>query len=146
MKALAAVTIAVALAVQGCRNGEHRQDAGGGTQTAAAPARDCAPDNGGLTLPDGFCATVFADSLGHARHMAVAPNGVVYVNTWSGKYYGNDKPHAGGFLVALRDTGKDGRADQIVRFGDSVQSGGAGVSWIAVFHGLVYSDENDNTL
>jgi glucose/arabinose dehydrogenase/mono/diheme cytochrome c family protein len=146
MRPLAAAAITVAIAVQGCRNGAHRQEAGGGTQEAIAPARDCAPGNGGLTLPDGFCATVFADSLGHARHMAVAPNGVVYVNTWSGKYYGNDKPHAGGFLVALRDTTDDGRADQIVRFGDSVESGGAGGTGIAVYHGHVYAEEKDKIL
>jgi hypothetical protein len=36
---------------------------------------------GGITLPPGFCATVFADNIGHARHLVVAPNGVVYVNT-----------------------------------------------------------------
>src|SRR5690242_3947271 len=57
----------------------------------------CADDNGGITLPPGFCATVFADNIGHARHLVVAPNGVVYVNTWSGRYYGNDIPPAGGF-------------------------------------------------
>ena len=61
----------------------------------------CADDNGGITLPAGFCATVFADNIGHARHLVVAPNGVVYVNTWSGRYYGNDTPPAGGFLVGL---------------------------------------------
>jgi glucose/arabinose dehydrogenase len=60
----------------------------------------CPPDNSGLELPAGFCATVFADGIGHARHLVVAPNGVVYVNTWSGRYYGNDTPHAGGFLIA----------------------------------------------
>ena len=31
----------------------------------------CADDNGGLTLPPGFCATVFADNIGHARHLVV---------------------------------------------------------------------------
>ena len=36
----------------------------------------CAPDNGGLTLPPGFCATVFADEVGHARHPVVASSGV----------------------------------------------------------------------
>src|SRR5438874_11626301 len=86
----------------------------------------CAEDNGGLTLPAGFCATVFADNIGHARHLVVAPNGVVYVNTWSGRYYGNDTPPAGGFLVALHDTNGDGRADVTLRFGDSVQTGMAG--------------------
>ena len=63
----------------------------------------CAHDDSGLTLPAGFCATVFADTIGHASHVVVSPSGVVYVNTWSGDYYDFDKPHEGGFLVALED-------------------------------------------
>src|SRR5256886_5529084 len=86
----------------------------------------CADDNGGITLPAGVCATGFADNVGHARHLVVAPNGVVYVNTWSRRYYGNDTPPAGGFLVALHDTRGDGRADVQVRFGESVQTGSGG--------------------
>src|SRR5436309_12605913 len=86
----------------------------------------CADDNGGITLPAGFCATVFADNVGHARHLVVAPNGVVYVNTWSGRYYGNDTPPAGGFLVALQDTKGEGRADVIMRFGETREEGHAG--------------------
>ena len=39
----------------------------------------CAPDNGGITLPAGFCATVFADGIGHARNLVVSAQGVVYV-------------------------------------------------------------------
>lgn len=35
--------------------------------TASAPAFACDADDGGLTLPEGFCATVFADDLGIAR-------------------------------------------------------------------------------
>src|SRR2546427_10672432 len=96
--------------------------------------------------PAGFCATVFADNLGHPRHIAVAPNGIVYVNTWSGRYYGNDQPPPGGFLVALRDTTGDGRADVIVRFGDSVQSGGAGGTGIALYHAALYAEANDKIL
>src|SRR5256885_5760695 len=86
----------------------------------------CADDNGGITLSRGFCATVFADNIGHARHLVVAPNGVVYVNTWSGRYYENDTPPAGGFLVALQDTKGAGKADVIERFGDSAAQGSAG--------------------
>src|SRR5437667_4971815 len=86
----------------------------------------CADDSGGITLPAGFCATVFADNIGHARHLVVAPNSVVYVNTWSGRYYGNDTPPAGGFLVGLQDSKGEGRADVQIRFGDSVQTGSAG--------------------
>src|SRR5215468_6997634 len=81
------------------------------SEGAAAAAQPCAGDNGGITLPAGFCATVFADNVGHARQMVVAPNGVVYVNTWSGAYYRNDTPPPGGFLLALQDTTWDGRAD-----------------------------------
>ena len=32
----------------------------------------CDPDNGGLTLPAGFCALIVAENLSPARHMAVA--------------------------------------------------------------------------
>lgn len=112
-------------------------------KTASAPTQPCASDNGGLTLPDGFCATVFADSVGHARHLVVAPNGTVYVNTWSGTYYGNDTPHAGGFVVALRDTTGDGKADVQSRFGDSVQSGGHGGTGIALYKNAIYAESND---
>ena len=68
----------------------------------------CPQSDSGLKLPAGFCATIFADGIGHARHLVVAPNGVVYVNTWSGRYYGNDTPHAGGFLVALQGQHRHG--------------------------------------
>ena len=47
------------------------------TPSASLPA--CDPDNGGITLPDGFCALVVADGLGAARHLTVAPNGDIYV-------------------------------------------------------------------
>src|SRR6476620_7155979 len=85
--------------------------------------KTCAGDNGGITLTQGFCATVCADHIGHARHMVVAPNGVVYVNTWSGTYYGNDTPPPGGFLVALQDLNGDGQADVTARFGNTIEQG-----------------------
>jgi glucose/arabinose dehydrogenase/mono/diheme cytochrome c family protein len=110
---------------------------------AAATRAACANDNGGITLPAGFCATVFADGVGHARHLVVAPNGVVYVNTWSGRYYGNDTPPAGGFLVALQDTKGDGRADVKVRFGESVQTGSAGGTGIALYRGGLFAEVDD---
>lgn len=116
-----------------------RAAAAPGGRTAAAA---CAPDNGGLTLPQGFCATVFADSIGHARHIVVAPNGVVYVNTWSGSYY-SDKPRADGFLVALQDTTGDGRADVVARFGATAAVGGAGGTGVGLYHGALYAEEKD---
>jgi hypothetical protein len=83
----------------------------------AAESRGCPNDDSGLKLPGGFCATVFADGIGHARHLVATPDGVLYVNTWSGRYYGNDTPHAGGFLVALKDSAGAGKADVAERFG-----------------------------
>src|SRR5271169_3053896 len=86
----------------------------------------CPSGDSGITLPPGFCATVFADNIGHARHLVVAPNGVVYVNTWSGRYYGNDTPPPGGFLLALQDTKGNGHADVNIRFGDGFAQGSHG--------------------
>src|SRR6202030_797148 len=115
--------------------------------TANSPAQAanlaCPHDDSGLKLPPGFCATVFADKIGHARHLVVAPNGVVYINTWSGRYYGNDKPHDGGFLVALQDTTGSGHADINKRFGDTVQTGSAGGTGIWVYKGALYVEMND---
>ena len=115
----------------------------GESNTAVMRAGSCAGDNGGITLPPGFCATVFADNIGHARQMAVAPNGVVYVNTWSGTYYRNDTPPPGGFLVALQDTTGAGRADVNLRFGSGVESGNAGGTGIALHNGALYAETND---
>ncbi len=107
---------------------------------ARAPA--CAGD-AGLTLPAGFCGDIFADDIGHARHMAVAANGVLYVNTWSGRYYPNSPPPPGGFLVALQDTTGSGKANVIERFGATVQSGGHGGTGIALYGGYLYAELND---
>jgi len=75
--------------------------------------------------------------------LVVAPNGVVYVNTWSGRYYGNDTPHDGGFLVALQDTTGTGKADLNRRFGETVQSGGAGGTGIGLYKGALFAEIND---
>src|SRR5208282_3966502 len=114
----------------------------GGQSTSVA----CPDNDTGLTLPAGFCATIFADGIGHARHLVVAANGVVYVNTWSGRYYGNDTPHAGGFLIALQDTTGSGKADVNERFGDTVQSGAAGGTGIGIYNGSLYAELNDKIL
>lgn len=114
--------------------------------TASNTGSTCAGDNGGITLSPGFCATVFADNVGHARHMVVAPNGVVYVNTWSGRYYANTenaKAPDGGFLLALQDTTGSGRADKVVRFGPGVESGNAGGTGIALYNGALFAETND---
>ena len=98
------------------------------TALVAPPA---AAADSGITVPPGFTATVFADHVGHARHMVVAPDGTLYVNTWSGKYYGDDAVPRGGFLVALKDTKGEGHADAVARFGATEAQGGHGGTGIA---------------
>jgi glucose/arabinose dehydrogenase/mono/diheme cytochrome c family protein len=112
-------------------------------QPAAQRPGACPANNGGIALPPGFCATVFADNLGHARHLAVATDGVVYVNTWSGIYYPGQPPPPGGFVVALKDSRGAGHADVIRRFGDGVAEGSAGGTGIAIYNGAVYAEQND---
>ena len=106
----------------------------------------CPNGDAGLKLPAGFCATVFADHIGHARHLAVAPDGVVYVNTWSGSYYGNRPPHPGGFLVALQDKTGSGRAGVIRRFGETAQAGGAGGTGIGIYRDWLYAESKDRII
>lgn len=82
-------------------------------------AVECDPDNGGITVPEGFCAVVVAEELGEARHLAVRDNGDIYVNRNEGRRRGG----APG-LVALRDADGDGRAEIIENLGTP---GGTGV-------------------
>lgn len=98
-----------------------------------------------LKLPSGFSATVFAESLGGTRHIVAAPNGTVYVNTWRSPYDSTRKVPPGGFLIALRDTDGDGRADLIRRFGSTSESGSRGGTGVALHQGELYA-EVDSTI
>ena len=87
----------------------------------------CDADNAGLTLPPGFCAVVVADLVDNgaplaARHMAVTPNGDVFVAINSP---GNRQPAFG--IIGLRDGDGDGDADVQSRF--SAGLGGSGLAW-----------------
>jgi glucose/arabinose dehydrogenase/mono/diheme cytochrome c family protein len=124
-----------------CVGGSLGQEHFAGAQTSS---KSCPSSDAGLKLPAGFCATVFADNIGHARHLVISSNGVVYVNTWSGDYYPpGDKPPAGGFLLALQDKTGDGKADVIERFGETMRSGGAGGTGIGTYNGFLYAEIND---
>jgi glucose/arabinose dehydrogenase/mono/diheme cytochrome c family protein len=138
-KTLLALVAVAALCVGGWLASAQSQSNSG----AKTKAQGCPNDDSALQLSAGFCATVFADGIGHARHLVVAPSGVVYVNTWSGAYYGNERPPAGGFLVALKDRTGSGKADVTERFGETVQSGGAGGTGIGMYKGSIYAEIND---
>ena len=89
-------------------------------------AAQCDADVGGVQLARGFCARVFAKVGPGLRHMAVAPNGDVYVSI---RARGTENP---GRLVALRDTDRDGRSDMQADFWSS---GGTG---LRIHNGYLY--------
>jgi glucose/arabinose dehydrogenase len=84
-------------------------------------ADDCDADDGGIELPDGFCAVLAAEDLGRARHVTVTPSGDVFVAV-------NPSPEGStpGEIVALRDTDLDGKLDMRATFNTT---GGNGIAW-----------------
>jgi glucose/arabinose dehydrogenase len=132
-------TLLLALALAACGGSE--RDAGARTDTTAA-----ATAAAGVTLPDGFTGTIFADSLGAVRHAAAAPNGDLYVNTWRSPYDSTRRMPPGGFVVALRDTDGDGSADMMRRFGPTSESGSKGGTGIAFYRGAVYVEADSSIL
>ena len=96
--------------------------AAAGVWAQQSRANPCDAGNGGLTLPSGFCASVVADNLGPARHLAISPSGDLYVML---RREGEGGP--AGSVIALRDADGDGRFEQQQRFGPGL--GGTGIVW-----------------
>ena len=90
----------------------------------------CDPDNGGIKLPEGFCALVVANDLGPARHMAVAQNGDLYVAFMSRG--GRGQPETGGGVIGLRDANGDGK------FEIQEQIGTGSTTGVAIRNGYLY--------
>ena len=91
----------------------------------------CDPDNGGLVLPEGFCATLVASQLGPVRQLAVAPNGDLYAAL-------SGKPGDGsGAVLAFRDRDGDGKPDERASFGPG------GGNDVKLHDGYVYFALND---
>src|SRR5436190_12316306 len=86
---------------------------------------NCDPENGGLKLPAGFCATLFADSVQGARSMVVMPNGDVFVSR-------NSRSNG---IIVLRDADHDGHAETRAEF-----ASGFLASQLAVFENHLYTD------
>ena len=77
---------------------------------AQSQRKSCPTDDSGLKLPAGFCATVFADGIGHARHLVVAPERrAVRQHLVGRELWRSGKPREDGFLVALEDKGGKGK-------------------------------------
>jgi glucose/arabinose dehydrogenase len=89
---------------------------------------------------------VFAESLGATRHIVAALNNDIYVNTWRSPYDTTRRVPPGGYVVALRDTGGDGKADLIQRFGTTSESGSRGGTGIALRDGALYVETDSSIL
>lgn len=77
-----------------------------------------------FTLPPGFEATVFADDLGYARHLAVREDGAVYTILRRRAF--------GEGLVTMIDDDGDGIADRVERFGSFRGTG------VGFYNGYLY--------
>ena len=96
----------------------------GGWALARAQSRGAVPacdaDNGGITLPAGFCAAVISGShpVPGARHLVVAANGDLIVS-----FNGIGRGATGG-IVVLRDSNGDGKIDNAgAKFGTGNTTG-----------------------
>lgn len=99
------------------------------TQLKVRPHKNAPVEqNGGITLPAGFKATVVADTVGRARHIVTAANGDLYVMLFRLK---NGKG-----ILRLRDTNKDGVADEALSFGSYAGTG------ITIKDGYLYASSN----
>lgn len=105
-----------------------------GCVPAGVPVPQRCANDAAIEIPAGFCASIFADSLGRARYIAIAPNGDVYVSI-EGTRPGQQT--ATPAFVALRDTNGDGRADRIER------SGVRGNTGIALSGDYLYVDQGE---
>jgi glucose/arabinose dehydrogenase len=131
--------LTLALTVGACtKKDQSAAGAADSATTAAATANACRGDNAGLTLPAGFCATVFADSVAHGRHVAVAANGDVYITiegTQQASGGATPAPAPSSSVAALRDTNHDGHADIVARIA------GKGNTGVGLANGYLYVDE-----
>jgi len=131
-----ALYLALGLCMTGlfaCNGGGNKEEQSSSDTTKAAQAS--AVKGGGtdstIKLPAGFMATIVAEDLGKARHIAVASNGVIFVKL------GNSKKGKKG-IIRLQDTNGDGNPDQATGFGDY---GGTG---IAIKNGYLYASSDED--
>jgi glucose/arabinose dehydrogenase len=126
-------------AVMSCGGGGESKP-GDSTAMAAAdsasmgPAFDIKPTDvtlmmsDSLKLPAGFNATTFVEGYGGSRHIAVAPNGAVFV-----KLAGL---HNGKGIYRFMDTNGDGKAEKSFGFGDYTGTG------MAIRDGYLYASSD----
>jgi glucose/arabinose dehydrogenase len=86
-------------------------------------------DNAGLKLPPGFSAVKVSENIGRSRHIAVTPQGDVYVK--SARLYN------GKGILLMKDLNGDGKADTITGFGKYTGTG------ILIKNGYLYASSDE---
>lgn len=99
-----------------------------------AAKTSCNDDNGGISVPAGFCARVFAKDVGALRHLTVSSDGTVYAVLSSPS---SSSGRASGGIAVLKDTDDDGQANAVRYFGDVTGTG------IRLHGGYLYVGENE---
>jgi glucose/arabinose dehydrogenase len=102
---------------------------GGGDKNGGdkpAKASDAATQ---LKLPAGFSAITVVEAFGRTRHIAVAPNGAIFVKL--------AKLKDGKGIYRLQDTNGDGKADKISGFGSFPGTG------MAISNGYLYASSDE---
>jgi glucose/arabinose dehydrogenase len=130
----------VAISLFACNGGSDKdKNASDSTKTAAGAAEHDSTGvkqvNVTLKLPEGFSAVVVTDGPEHARHIAVAPNGAIFVKTTF--HLKAPKGYRGGIL-RIMDTNGDGKADQVTGFGNYAGTG------IAIKNGYLYASSDED--
>ncbi len=85
-----------------------------------------------IRVPAGFRVSVFAEGLGHTRHLAMRDDGTLYASL--------SRPVDGAGIIALKDSDGDGRADLVRRFGEVAGTG------IAIYGNWLYFGESTRLL
>ncbi len=82
-----------------------------------------------LKLPAGFTAVTVVENFGKTRHIAIAPNGAIFVKL--------AKLKDGKGIYRLQDTNGDGKADKIMGFGSFAGTG------MAIRDGYLYASSDE---
>jgi glucose/arabinose dehydrogenase len=108
-----------------CTNDKHANTAANTADSTKTSSTTTAA--GGLTIPAGFTATVVAENLGGTRHLAVSPQGDIFVKL--------DRPKDGKSVLVLHEN--NGKAEVKTGFGNYRGTG------IYIKNGYLYTSSNE---
>jgi glucose/arabinose dehydrogenase len=117
-RALSATTLVAVAALSAAASAAAQTTTPPQRRPAGATGIACDEGNGGLKLPDGFCAVVVGKNLGPVRQLVVAPNGDLYAALSGGSSFeGRGDGSGTGGVLAFRDSNGDGKPDEHAAFG-----------------------------